>query len=164
MDAEGLKTGKYIGVPVDTGLSNECVRRSKEMDFDLASLLETLLIKHLNENNPDSVAWQMDGLDPILRTVRDEQVERCGSPREGYQWQTLFLPNGTRLMAKYKGKPHYAEVQHSKIVDDAGSYSPSEWASKVANHTSRNAWRDIYVQDPITGEFCLADVLRHKKS
>ena len=160
---ERLKTGKYIGVNVDIGLYNEYVRRSKDHNANVSAQIEVMLANFLEENDQEDITWNLDGCSSLLQEGRDEQIKRCGSPREGYQWQLLFLPNGTRLMAKYKGEQQFAEVRFSKIVDDDGKYTPSEWASKVANNTVRNAWREIWVHDPSTGKYQLADMLRKKQ-
>jgi hypothetical protein len=55
---------------------------------------------------------------------------------------------------------HYAKVKGGKIVDDDGSYSPSEWASKVAGGTSRNAWRDLWFKEPLSKNWVPAQLLR----
>ena len=85
-----------------------------------------------------------------------------GEPDRGYQWQQLFLPNGTQLRMTYRGKNAYAYVRHETIMYEGGSYSASQWASKVADNTARNAWRDIWVSLPGESGWSLAQDLRRK--
>ncbi|WP_433990391.1 hypothetical protein SuNHUV7_20320 (plasmid) [Pseudoseohaeicola sp. NH-UV-7] len=75
-------------------------------------------------------------------------------------WNEITLPSGTDVRMSYRGKELYAEVSESKIVDQDGQYSPGSWANKVANDTSRNAWRDIWFRKPGEQSWVLADDLR----
>ena len=75
-------------------------------------------------------------------------------------WNEITLPSGTDVRMSYRGKEFYAEVSGSKIIDQDGQYSPGNWANKVANDTSRNAWRDIWFRKPAEQSWVLADDLR----
>lgn len=63
-------------------------------------------------------------------------------------WKEVTISAGSEVRMAYGGSHHYAKVKGGKIVDDDGAYSPSEWASKVAGGTSRNAWRDLWFKEP----------------
>jgi hypothetical protein len=60
----------------------------------------------------------------------------------------------------YGDKHRYATVRRGHIVDDGEEYSPSEWASKVAGGTSRNAWRDLWFKEPLSKTWVPAQLLR----
>lgn len=64
-------------------------------------------------------------------------------------WKEVTIAAGSDVRMAYGGKHHYAKVKGGKIVDDDGAYSPSEWASKIAGGTSRNAWRDLWFKQPL---------------
>lgn len=53
-------------------------------------------------------------------TYADQMLEELtndsGDRNNGYQWLTVFLPNGTKLKMAYMGRDYYAEVAHEKIV------------------------------------------------
>ncbi|MBK7929808.1 MAG: hypothetical protein IPJ98_20725 [Bryobacterales bacterium] len=83
-----------------------------------------------------------------------------GDPQLGYHWGTLFLPNGTKISMNYKGRVHAAEVRQQRIVFEGVVFPPSELASRIANNTSRNAWRDLLIKRPTDESWCLADTLR----
>ena len=78
-------------------------------------------------------------------------------------WKDVTVPAGSEVRMSYGGKYHYAKVQKGRITEvDGGSYSPSEWASKVADGTSRNAWRDLWFREPLSSIWVPAQVLRQK--
>ena len=160
MSAQELKIGSQLAVPLDQGLINECARRSGDHTFNLTALLERLLVVYLDSKPQGDLDWELHEVSAALVAARDEVLKKCGSPSEGYQWQSLFLPNGTRLKMKYKGKEHIAEVRYSQVMYEDIAYSPSEWVSHVANNTARNAWRDVWVQPLGEGPFHFADTLR----
>ncbi|MBN9336009.1 hypothetical protein [Devosia sp.] len=63
-------------------------------------------------------------------------------------WKGLNFPEGTEVRMSYGGSDYFAKVMNGKVVDRDGSFSPSEWASKIAQGTSRNAWRDLWLRLP----------------
>ena len=64
---------------------------------------------------------------------------------------------------QYGGGYRTAQVTGGKIVDDDGRFSPSEWASKVATGTNRNAWRDLYFRLPGKSDWIAANVLSDRR-
>lgn len=75
-------------------------------------------------------------------------------------WKELTIPHNTAVRMIYRGNQHYASVKNGKIEDETGRYTPSEWASKVADGTVRNAWRDIWFKKPMEQEWKPAQALR----
>ena len=93
----------------------------------------------------------------------EEELEAAinsGDPSKGYQWKDLFLPNGTKLRMTYQGRNHYAEVRNERLKHEGEDLSPSQFACKIADNTSRNAWRDLWVKLPGKADWQLADNLR----
>ncbi|MYN19161.1 hypothetical protein GTP81_20625 [Rugamonas sp. FT107W] len=65
----------------------------------------------------------------------------------GYQWKTLFLPEGTVLKSWSYGENNYALVEGDQIIHNGRAVSPNEFAQSFARST-RNAWRDLSVRRP----------------
>lgn len=75
-------------------------------------------------------------------------------------WKEVTIAAGSDVRMAYGNDHHYAKVKAGKVVDDDGSYSASEWASKVAGGTSRNAWRDLWFKQPLAKNWIPAQFLR----
>ena len=60
----------------------------------------------------------------------------------------------------YKGKDYHAQVEENQIIYERKSMTPSELANHIANGTSRNAWRDLYIKFPGDEGWRLAQDLR----
>lgn len=83
--------------------------------------------------------------------------------REGSRplvWKYVTVPSGSDVRMTYGGTQHYAKVIDGAIKDDSGTYTPSEYASKVAGGTSRNAWRDLWFRLPGESRWQPATLLR----
>lgn len=83
-----------------------------------------------------------------MKAAKDALRSARFAERRPLIWKEVSVPSGTLVRMHYQGTDHFAEVKNGKIVDEEGEFSPSEWASKVANRTSRNAWRDIWFKEP----------------
>ena len=112
----------------------------------------------LIERNLDSIAgeWFGKNLNEFVRRQlpaslkqlsQNSNPERVGESKSLF-WKTISLPQGTTLRMTYGGKDHYAKVENGKVKDADGYFSPSRWARKVANNTSRSAPRDIFFKRP----------------
>ena len=77
----------------------------------------------------------------------------------GYQWKSLFLPEGTVLRSWSYGEHNYARVEGDKIIHEGESVSPNQFARSFAR-TARNAWFDLSVRRPGDKQFKMASVLR----
>jgi hypothetical protein len=71
--------------------------------------------------------------------------------QQGYQWQQVFLPDGTELRTTYLGQTAYAQVDGDAIINSGGSLSPSQLANLHGG--SRNAWRVIWLRFPGSPEW-----------
>jgi hypothetical protein len=79
-------------------------------------------------------------------------------------WKEVTVAVGSKVRMAYGGTHHYATVKRGHIVEDGDNreYSPSEWASKVAGGTSRNAWRDLWFREPLSKIWVPAQLLREQ--
>lgn len=90
---------------------------------------------------------------PVLEYWRQQDESRLSefeARRRPLVWKSVVVPAGSEVRMSYGGQQHYAKVFDGKIKDGDDEYSPSEWASKVADGTSRNAWRDLWFK--VSGE------------
>jgi hypothetical protein len=65
----------------------------------------------------------------------------------GYQWKSLFLPEGTELRSWSYGECNYARVVGDEIIHNGKSVTPNQFAQSFARST-RNAWEDLRVRRP----------------
>ncbi len=144
-----------VSVPIPAAIYAEIVLRYRG-DRDPGAVIVDVVQDFL-ERTFDDVVWT--DTDTAIQ-INAEWIKKNGNPNEGYHWQSVFLPNGTRLKMTYKQRDYFADIQHRKVIHEGGEVSPSEFANRVANNTSRNAWRDIYVKRPGDSDWIFADVLR----
>lgn len=153
---------KTICIPFPKDLYDKIIMRSGGK-LDPCILAVDQVEGFLDVNGADPSFWTEEG----LKAFEAEQAPSSGAygqPNLGFQWKTLFLPNGTEVKMVYKGRTHYAVVSHERVKDSDGSFTPAEWARKVANHTARNAWRDIWIRMPAQESWILADKARNAVS
>ena len=79
----------------------------------------------------------------------------------GYQWKTLFLPEGTVLRSWSYGENNYARVEGDQLIHEGKAVSPNQFAQSFARST-RNAWSDLYIRRPEDKQFRLACRLRQE--
>ncbi|MTV37965.1 hypothetical protein GM676_10300 [Duganella radicis] len=79
----------------------------------------------------------------------------------GYQWKTLFLPEGTELRSWSYGEYNYARVIGDEIIHKGKAVSPNQFAQSFARST-RNAWEDVRVRRPDDKQFKQASLLRQE--
>lgn len=117
---------------------------------DPVRLRQFLAIYH-----PDIVArWEAE---EASNRTNDAVSDERWSP---LVWKEVEVPAGSEVRMQYGGAYHSAKIIGGKIVDRDGQFSPSEWASKVAGGTNRNAWRDLYFRFPGKQEWAAASTLR----
>ncbi|ORE97724.1 hypothetical protein [Aurantimonas sp. 22II-16-19i] len=148
-----------MSVSVRGDLIAEMVLRSNGR-VDVGGMIENLIESFLDRTRGDPDIWSKEHAEAVADEGADETVVKYGHPAKGYHWQSVFLPNGTQLKISYKGGEKLAEVRHQQLYLDEQPCSPSQFASRVANNTSRNAWRDIWIKRPTDREWLFADTLR----
>jgi hypothetical protein len=158
-----LNTDDYVFVPIPATLYNELVLRRRSTK-SVNAFIENSLSDFLDRTQADSGLWSDEYLDEILDEDEAERRALIGDPASGYRWQTVYLPNGTDLKITYKSQTKTAQIRHSQVWYDGKTTSPSQYAYLVANNTSRNAWRDIYVRFPNESDWTLADTLRRQNN
>jgi hypothetical protein len=77
----------------------------------------------------------------------------------GYQWKSLFLPEGTELSTWSYGEHNYARVVGDEIIHKGKPTTPNQFALSFAR-TTRNAWTDLAIKRPEDKQFKKACRLR----
>jgi hypothetical protein len=152
----------YIWVPVDKDLAIELILRAGKR-ANLNAVINSQLHDFLERTADDPDMWSDEYYERRQTDSDNEFWDTYGRPDAGYRWQALFLPNGTEIKMRYQGQDHYASVRLQKIVYEGQDYSPSELARHIANNTSRNAWRDLWIKVPGANNWQLADTLRRQQ-
>lgn len=150
-----------VWIPIHRSIYNQFILRSRK-DVDVPAWIEDIIQNYLDATEADPQIWSVEHRDEVLTREALDKVREIGDPKLGVHWQHVFLPNGTTLKMRYQGKDHFAYVRHQKIIFGRTECSPSEFASKVANNTSRNAWRDIWVMRPGDKVWVFADDERRR--
>jgi hypothetical protein len=94
------------------------------------------------------------------------QQAACNDPEaaqavaRGYQWKSLFLPEGTCVRFDYQRQTYHAEVRGDRIVYQGVAYSPRQLLLHITG-TVRNAWRELWLRGPGDFRWHLADTRRH---
>lgn len=103
----------------------------------------------------DNASWKQEDLMPELFTT--------GS--RGYTWKykktSIFLPHDAEIRMRYKRQYHYAKVEGDEIKFQGVSVSPSTLVKTITGNC-RNAWRDLWIKYPNSGEWKLADESRRR--
>ena len=150
----------YVFVPIRSACYADLLQHMAE-EFEPGAitandLISDLVESYLQDENADT---------PVLQKAEEHRkfLQVYGAPERGYQWKTVFLPNGTPVRMTYAGEDTYAEIRHQRLCLGDEPMSPSEFARRVASNTNRNAWRDIYVRLPGHTDWVLADTLRRQR-
>ncbi|MES2299290.1 MAG: hypothetical protein V4582_19775 [Pseudomonadota bacterium] len=77
----------------------------------------------------------------------------------GYQWKSLFLPDGSLLRMCYRGRQYYAEVRGDALEFMGRAMSPRQIAMHVTGSV-RNAWQTFWIRSPGDAMWHLADTRR----
>lgn len=158
-----------VYIPIPASIYSEFILRRGE-HVDVGSWVSDIVEGYLDRTYGDANIWSEKHAEEAAEedTAEEERRRTNGDPTKGYQWQTVFLPNGTRIRMLYRAENHYAAIQHEKLIYEGKSLSPSEFARGVADkgtgtHTNRNAWRDLYLLLPGKKDWVQADVLRKQR-
>jgi hypothetical protein len=161
-----------VYVPIGAELVTDIIRYSDgRLDpFQLANDQLRNFVERTIESN-----WELwgDRIDEVAEKYAPDVWERWNKEgvrlsaerREDSQplvWKEISVSAGSEVRMAYGDKHHYATVRRGHIVDDDKEYSPSEWASKIAGGTSRNAWRDLWFKEPLSKTWVPAQLLREQ--
>lgn len=150
----------FVYIPLRVELYAELVGRSGKAD--VSNYINNSVEGFLDSTEGDPSNWSEEYLVKFAKEKDGTFIKKYGQPSRGYQWQNVFLPNGTEIRMTYKGETTYAEIRHEKLILGDESMSPSEFACAVANNTSRNAWRDLYIKYPGSGDWKFAHDVRRQ--
>jgi len=126
-------------------------------------VLEDITWREVTKTDVD-IEESVEDILQIYLSEREERVNKYGDAAKGYQWDNVCLPNGSQLYVVYNNKVHHAAVKSEKIVYEGESYSPSGLVRKIANGAARNAWRNIFIQEPGVDVWRRADDIRLKNA
>lgn len=110
----------------------------------------------------DSLALEpfiCEAIQNYMKPVPPPEQLPAASSEHGYQWKQVFLPDGTRLRASYRGKPYFAVVKGPELRCGEEVISPSAFAN-LQGSGNRNAWQAIWLRFPDGDGWLLADVCR----
>ncbi|WP_342118378.1 hypothetical protein [Pseudoduganella sp. OTU4001] len=79
--------------------------------------------------------------------------------RRGYQWKTIFLPEGTQLRAWNRSNYAYAEVVGDEILHKGAPVSPHQFIC-ACKGISRSAWAEIAILFPDADAWKVASACR----
>jgi hypothetical protein len=154
-----------VAVPVSGSIIAEIILRSQGR-VDPVGLIESAITDFLERTRGDALVWSEEHADAVAEEHADGSLQKYGPASRGYYWTSrlgsAFLPNGTQLKMPYKGRDHFAEIRHQQPYYEGAPCSPSQFASRVANLTSRDAWRDIWVKRPDDKDWLTANRLRRE--
>lgn len=113
------------------------------VDFEVFKAL-TVRLEYEGQTHND-VLRELLGLDSIIEETPPEpaivnalaawsrDADQFGRPAEhGFFSRGLFLPDGTKLRARYKGKQYHAVIQKDHWVDQTGQMQASPSAAATA--------------------------------
>lgn len=92
----------------------------------------------------------------MLATVGHATVKRAAPPSHceapllraaGYQWKTLFLPEGTQLRMSRGERTYTAQVEGDYIMFEGRKVSPRGMTVAIADDGG-SAWRDLWLRLP----------------
>ncbi len=81
----------------------------------------------------------------------------------GYQWKTLFLPEGCDIRMAHQGVYAYARVVGDNIVYGGETMSPAQLANTIGAGV-RNAWRDLWIRFPGSKQWKTAAFQRREQN
>jgi len=152
-----------VSIAISSDIYAEFLFRKMDKKLNVPSWIENILSEYLDRTENEDY-WAEEYYEwKGLNEPREDFIEKYGDPEKGYHWSNVFLPNGTTISMKYKGRTKYATVIRGKIIYEKKAYSPAELARVIANNTSRNAWRDLYLKRPKDERYILSDDLRQGK-
>lgn len=109
--------------------------------------------------DPTEVAAQ--AINEWIATAKGQYTSARPTPTRGYQWKSLFLPEGTELRMSHEGTSCHAHVMGNAIVYEGRSLSPRQFTMAVAGQ-GRNAWRDLWIRLPGESRWKPATLLRRE--
>ena len=98
-------------------------------------------------------------VDDVVALAVRAWLDNQGNVLRGYQWKSLFLPEGTQLRLRFQGCTYVAQVRGDAIHFGGRTWSPRQWVMHVMGCV-RNAWMEIWLRCPGDERWHLADSRR----
>ncbi|MTV37601.1 hypothetical protein GM676_08385 [Duganella radicis] len=129
------------------------------LQVDTDTLLQ--LISHLKvRGGAQDVSEAINSAIVLWLREQSQLAKNCDPAGvRGYQWKSLFLPEGTEIRSWSYGEHNYARVVGDEIIHQGKSVTPNQFAQSFAR-TMRNAWMDLSVRRPGDKQFKMAHRLR----
>lgn len=106
--------------------------------------------------------WEI-GAVAIREWIARHDPDSIGMPSlSGYQWKSVFLPDGTLLRTIFNGKNFHCRVEGDTIIYNGQKISPCGFVNAVGG-IRRNAWKSTWILFPNSSVWKLAESLRTKK-
>lgn len=117
----------------------------------------------LNGESQDPSVIVLKAVEFWLAAQQKRAPAAAGGDVHGYQWKSLFLPEGTQIRCNTYGEQYYASVEGDAIVYQGRKLSPNQLASLHADSV-RNAWNDLYIRRPGDKFYKSASRLRREQA
>ncbi len=135
---------------------------SPRMDIPISMEIYNKLLSASCSHDWQKEDWEItaEAIEEYLRRHDPESIPMA--PTKGYQWKSLFLPDGTVLRTVFAGINHHCIVENDQILHNGQAVSPSGFVNAVGG-IRRNAWRSTWVLLPENKHWVLADTLRTRE-
>lgn len=127
------------------------------------ALLDLIEQAGLNGESQDPSAIVLKAVEFWLAAQQKRAPAAEAAEVRGYQWKSLFLPEGTLIHCKTYGEQYYACVEGDAIVHEGRELSPNQLAALHADSV-RNAWNDLYIRRPGDKFYKAASRLRREQA
>lgn len=134
----------FVSVPVPSEILIRVVSLMKQLRSD----------KGLNDTLERMIEYGLENAEQKYKHYSDDLLGLTAkTEEEGYLWKydkkSLFLPNQTQIMRKYKGKNLFARFENQVFIYAGKTYdSPAQLAIAMSGNTSVNAWIALYIKRP----------------
>jgi len=117
----------------------------------------------LNRHSTRANAVIEDVVEDFLDRTTDTKGRAPRNRGAGIMWESIFLPEGTRLRTKYYQQYKYAEVRGDKVIFEGKTFSSvARSTNKMRGNTQNNAWKVLQVLLPDSNQWVHATALRKK--
>ncbi|GLQ06607.1 hypothetical protein [Sneathiella chinensis] len=139
---------EFVSIPVHI---DQCaaIFHLSEGKISPAAYIYDVLAEHLSNQFQHEDSITLFGITPHkFALMKADWESYWGRYGEGMWWGSAWLPNGTLVRSRYKGKHKnldldLATVRHGSLFVNEQKFSPSHFANEVAGGTNRNAWNDL---------------------
>ncbi|MBB3117690.1 hypothetical protein [Pseudoduganella violacea] len=129
------------------------------LNIDTATLQDLLAYLEETASGQEPAEAAVHALRYWLAEVRKQAPSPDAPALRGYQWKSLFLPDGSRLRMYCQHEYGYARVVGDQLMYHGRALTPNQFVAACSGGT-RNAWRDVSVNFPGEKTWKLACVRR----